>query len=129
MSQPKIAAPIAPEKFRKLSLRELHVLFDAAQAARDAWNGISNTPRARDLLMDGDGVVNDERERCNLIIDVVYREARRRRPTEAQEIRARGEIIIGLASELGIWGEVIEAATAMMAADAKETARIRAKAA
>jgi hypothetical protein len=80
------------KQVRKLSMRELLILFDAAQSAGDAWNGIACQPRARKT--EAFEAIMEECGRCDQIRDLIHAEAKARQPKSIEDIKTRAWILI-----------------------------------
>jgi hypothetical protein len=99
-------------EFRKLSLPALQILLDAAKFAGNAWLAIANQPRT-DEESTIYSVLTDEVERCDVIIDLVRDEAKKRNPKTIEDAEAQAYIVIGQALMGGEWEKVAQLAMPM----------------
>jgi hypothetical protein len=96
---------------RKLSLADLQILADAPKSRAEGWLAIENQPRAK--RSDVFETLSEEVEPCNIISDLVWTEAGRRRPKTIEETEAQAHILIAHALMGDEWEKIVQLALPM----------------
>jgi hypothetical protein len=101
----------------RLDHRDLELVLEAAKLGRDGWLAIANQPRCSkgiDHANTAYAAIIDEVERCDAIVDLIVKEAERRRPADFEELEAQMRILICAAASGDEWNRA--AGFAMFAA-------------
>ena len=101
--------------------------LDAATLATEAWLAIANQPRAR-CLINIHSLLEDEWDRCNIIHNLIYLEARGRKLKGAHDVEAWAYICAKREMNGGSWRKVVEIARAAAVANEAHMTAIKSRA-